>query len=229
LLVGISAQQGFGNNNNSPKKMMDIVQSCSPRLLSVKILTQPKTTMDTFLAPIENPSGFGMKLAYFFTKRAVGKVITSLKVHSARLPSAFGMFYGKISQLDAKLELSKEMILLVRQQVAQLNVCLFCIDASRAEAIKSSMNEKKFDELAHYQSSSLFTDAEKAALDYTTELTRNKKVNLETFAHLKNHFSERQICEIVYLVASEHVYNLTNIGLNIHSDMLCDIARSKKH
>jgi hypothetical protein len=29
-------------------------------------------------------------------------------------------------------------------------------------------------------------------------------------------------------VASEHVYNMTNIGLNIHSDMLCDISRQRK-
>jgi hypothetical protein len=27
------------------------------------------------------------------------------------------------------------------------------------------------------------------------------------------------------LVAGEHLYNMTNIGLNIHSDMLCDISR----
>jgi hypothetical protein len=32
----------------------------------------------------------------------------------------------------------------------------------------------------------------------------------------------------VWLVASEHFYNITNIGLNIHSDMLCDIAKSRK-
>ena len=40
------------------------------------------------------------------------------------------------------------------------------------------------------------------------------------------HYSERAICEIVWLVASEHFYNMTNLGLNIHSDMLCDIARN---
>jgi hypothetical protein len=38
-------------------------------------------------------------------------------------------------------------------------------------------------------------------------------------------FSERAICEIVWLVASEHFYNMSNIGLNIHSDMLCDFTR----
>ncbi len=37
--------------------------------------------------------------------------------------------------------------------------------------------------------------------------------------------TRRQFCEIVWLIASEHLYNMTNIGLNIHSDMLCDIGR----
>jgi hypothetical protein len=61
-------------------------------------------------------------------------------------------------------------------------------------------------------------------LDYVTELTRDKKVNPETFHRLAGFYSQRAICEIVWLVASEHLYNMTNIGLNIHSDMLCDIS-----
>jgi len=61
-------------------------------------------------------------------------------------------------------------------------------------------------------------------LDYVTQLTKEKKVDPETFARLARYFSEREICEIVWLVAGEHLYNITNIGLNIHSDMLCKIA-----
>jgi hypothetical protein len=94
--------------------------------------------------------------------------------------------------------------------------------------IKASMNEAKFDALEQYRTSSLFTDAERAALDYVTELTKDKKVNPETFVSMSAYYSEREICEIVWLVASEHLYNMTNIGLNIHSDMLCDIGRKKK-
>jgi hypothetical protein len=45
--------------------------------------------MNTFLAPIEKPVGLIMKLAYYFTRREFGKVLTPLKVHSARLPPAF--------------------------------------------------------------------------------------------------------------------------------------------
>ena len=166
-----------------------------------------------------------MKLVFYFTKKQFGKVLMPLSVFSARLPLSFGMFYGKISKLDKQLVLKPELVLLVRQQIARINICLFCIDISRFVAIKESMNVAKFDALDEYNSSPLFGDAERAALDYVTQLTRDKKVKEDVFKRLKSFYSEREICEIVWLVASEHVYNLSNIGLNIHSDMLCSIRQ----
>jgi alkylhydroperoxidase family enzyme len=183
---------------------------------------------DTFLSPIEKPQGLVMKLAYFFSCKQFGKVPTPLKVHSARLPAAFGLFYAKISKLDQKLVLPRETAFLVREMVARLNVCLFCMDIGRSFIVKESMNEAKFDALADYHTSPLFSEGERAALDYVTELTKDKKVNPETFDRMTRHYSEREICEIVWLVASEHVYNMTNIGLNIHSDMLCDLSKRLK-
>ncbi len=183
---------------------------------------------DTFLPPIEKPKGLIMKLAYYFTRRQFGKVLTPLKVHSARLPPAFGLFYAKIGKLDKKLTLPLETVLLVREQVVRTNVCLFCMDIGRSFAIKALMNEAKFDALEEYRTSPLFSDKERAALDYVTELTKEKRVNPDTFARIYRHCSEREICEIVWLVASEHLYNMTNIGLNIRSDMLCDIGRKEK-
>jgi alkylhydroperoxidase family enzyme len=162
------------------------------------------------------------------SRRQYGKVMTPLKVFAARMPLAFGIFAGKISKLDKKLELPFETQMLVRERVARLNVCLFCIDIGRSFVIQSKMNEAKFDAMEEYATNPLFSDPERALLDYVTELTRDKKVDPETFARLASHYSERAICEVVWLVASEHVYNMTNIGLNIHSDMLCDIARKKK-
>ena len=67
--------------------------------------TMQSLQTDTFLPPIEKPKGLMMKLAYYFTRRQFGKVLTPLKVHSARLPIAFGQFYAKVSQLDKKLQL----------------------------------------------------------------------------------------------------------------------------
>ena len=183
------------------------------------------SSMDTFLPPIEKPKGLMMKVAYYFTRRQFGKVLTPLKVHAARLPIGFGQFYGKIGQLDKKLTLPPETIMLIREQVARINVCLFCIDIGRSFTIKASMNQAKFDALEHYRTSPLFSDAERAALDYVTELTKTKSVNPDTFSRMRRYYSEREVCEVVWLVATEHVYNMTNIGLNIHSDMLCDLTK----
>jgi alkylhydroperoxidase family enzyme len=185
--------------------------------------------MDTFLPPIERPQGLMMKLAYAMTRRQFGRVLTPLKVVSARLPVAFALFTSKIGKLDKKLLLPAETALLIREHVARINVCLFCIDIGRWTAIKASMNEAKFDALGQYGTSPLFSDSERAALDYVTELTKDKKVNPDTFARMSRHYSERAICEVVWLVASEHFYNMTNIGLNIHSDMLCDISKQKRN
>jgi len=145
------------------------------------------TTIDTFLAPVEKPKGLGMKLAYYFTRRQFGKVLTPLKVHSARLPAAFGLFYSKVAQLDKKLGLPRELAFLIREQVARINVCSFCVDIGRWSAIKASLNRAKFDALDQYSTNSLFTDAERAALDYATELTKHKKVSSDTFARLSRH------------------------------------------
>ena len=169
-----------------------------------------------------------MKMAYDMTLRQFGKVLTPLKVVYARMPTEFRQFSTKIGELDQKLSLPQETAVLIRQRVAGINVCSFCIDIGRSVTIKPSMNQAKFDALKQYNTSPLFTNAERAAPDYVTELTKDKKVNPDTFARMARYYSEREICEIVWLVASELFYNMTNIGLNIESDMLCDISRKKK-
>lgn len=201
-----------------------------PTELVVKQSMEPEgaAQMDSFLSPIEKPQDPMLRLAYVATKRQFGKVIAPLKVFCARLPFAFTAFYSRISKLDKKLHLTPETQLLIREQVARINVCEFCVDIARSFVIKASMNEAKFDALSEYNTSQLFTDAERAALDYVTELTRSKQVNPDTFTRVTRSYSERAICEIVWLVASEHFYNMTNIGLNIQSDMLCDLSRRKR-
>jgi len=76
----------------------------------------------------------------------------------------------------------------------------------------------RLDALRQYQTSPLFTDAQRAALDYATELTQDKKVKPGTFVRLTRYYNAREICDIVWLVASEHLNNMTTIGLGIGSD-----------
>jgi alkylhydroperoxidase family enzyme len=81
--------------------------------------------------------------------------------------------------------------------------------------------------LPQYRTSPLFTDAERAALDYASELTRDRQVEPATFERLARHYGEREICDIVWLVASEHFYNVANHGLGIGSDGLCELSAAR--
>ncbi len=191
--------------------------------------TKQRDPDDPFLAPIEDPKDPTMKQIYAAQEARFGKVLTPAKVLQARLGPAFAQFYGRGPELDKGLKLSPETALLIRERVARLNVCLFCIDSIRAVTILASMNQAKFDALEEYGTSPLFTDGERAALDYATQLTKNKKVDPAIFDRMTEYYSEQEICEIVYLVASEHLYNMTDIGLNIHSDMICDIAKKRRY
>jgi alkylhydroperoxidase family enzyme len=181
--------------------------------------------MDTYLKPIEKPHGLLWKMIYSFSRRTFGKVLTPLKIMSVRLPIGFAFFSMKISKLDKKLQLPAETVMLIRQQVARLNVCLFCIDIARMFTIQASMKQEKFDAIGDYATSPLFSEAERALLDFVTLLTKERRMDPETFEKLSKHYTEREICEVVWIVSTEFYYNIGNIALNIHSDMLCEIVK----
>jgi alkylhydroperoxidase family enzyme len=72
------------------------------------------------------------------------------------------------------------------------------MDAARYHATRESADSAaRFDALAEYETSPLFTDAERAALNYATELTREKSVSSSIFARLQRFYSEREICVLV--------------------------------
>lgn len=187
--------------------------------------TELPSEATSYLAPVERPKNPMMKIMYRFTRRQFGMVPRPFSVFCARMPLAFGSFYGKVSKLDKKLELPSETAMLVREQVKTTNDCSWCMDAGRWYVTHKTPDLlPKLDALHDYKSSSLFSESERAALDFAAELTEHKHVSPQTFAALSGHFSEREICEIVWLVASEHLYNMSNHGLNIGSDGLCEIS-----
>src|SRR5215471_14622087 len=104
--------------------------------------------MDAYLPPIDEPRGLIRKLAFFYIRRQFGKVIMSIRVFATRMPTAFMNYYYKMSALDKKLRLPSQTAVLIREQVASINMCLFCMDASRWAALrKSADNAARFDAL----------------------------------------------------------------------------------
>jgi alkylhydroperoxidase family enzyme len=187
--------------------------------------TTREDQVDAYLTPIDKPKSLYLRLGFFFVRREFGKVMMSMRVFAARMPTAFMNYYYKMSSLDKKLVLPSQTAVLIREQVASINMCAFCMDASRWYVLtRDPGNLERLDALKQYQTSPLFTEAQRAALDYASELTRDKQVQPATFARLTRYYNEREICDIVWLVASEHLNNLTNIGLGIGSDGFCELA-----
>jgi alkylhydroperoxidase family enzyme len=180
-----------------------------------------------YLAPIEKPKGLMLRLLYWLTRRQFGKTPSWLTVFGARMPLAFTNWAGKAYRLGKKLKLSHDTETLVRARVSGINMCRWCMDAERwFVRTKAPHLLPKLDAISDYRNSPVFSDKERAALDFATELTELRHVSPETFDMLSRHYSEREICEIVWLVASENLSNISNLGLGIGSDGLCEISRS---
>jgi alkylhydroperoxidase family enzyme len=186
-------------------------------------------TEASFLTPIDKPNGVVLRIMYWYSRRQWGKVPRPFSVFVARMPIAFGSFFGKVSKLDKKLALPDDTATLIRARVAGLNMCMWCVDGQRWFVTnKTPEHLPKLDALDDYDTNPLFDAKQRAALDFATELTERKRVSPDTFDALSRHYSEREICEIVWLVSSEHLYNLNNLGLNIGSDGLCQISARRK-
>ena len=180
------------------------------------------------LEPIDQPKGLMMKLAFWMTRRQFGKVMTPMRVLYPRLPGMMKAAYEIVKFEMHGLRLEPELHYLVVTLASRINGCDFCLDLGRSMAIREHLGMAKFDAVADYRTSPLFSDRERAALAYVEEITRSKRVSDATFADLRAHFNEREIVEITWLNALENFYNLINIPLEIGSDGFCALAQGAR-
>ena len=176
------------------------------------------------LTSIEKPPSLLGKLLDLAIRRTLGRSITPSQVIYNRVPAAWRitLAFQLFERFGAKLP--QELLLLVSTHVAMLNGCAFCQDIKRAVAIRSKLGTKRFDALADWRSSALFSERERAALAYVEEATRTKLVSDATFAELAKHFDEREIAELTLANAIENFYNLLNLPLEVEADGLEALA-----
>jgi len=179
------------------------------------------------LNPIEQPRGLMMTLVFWMIRRKFGKVITPMKVVTARVPKSMGVTYEISKMMENGFSLDKELQFLLHTHISQVNECSFCIDIARAMTLRECGSLEKIEKLPRYRDDSAFTPAERAALAYVEEVSRTKTASDTTFEELRRHFSEEHIVEITLLNALENYYNLINRPLGIGSDGLCALVPQK--
>ncbi|HZE38749.1 MAG TPA: carboxymuconolactone decarboxylase family protein [Stackebrandtia sp.] len=122
-----------------------------------------------------------------------------------------GKRFYRASLVLEQSTLPKNLRELVELRASQINGCGFCVDVHTTEAAAAGEDATRINLVAAWRESSVFTDAERAALALAEEGTRladaHSGVSDETWDAVRAHFDDDQVGALVYLVAMINAAN----------------------
>jgi AhpD family alkylhydroperoxidase len=103
---------------------------------------------------------------------------------------------------------------LVLLRVSQINGCGFCIDMHWRDLIKLDADPRHLNAVAGWREAPFFSERERAALNWAEAVTSRSHhaTNDEEFEKLKAHFTNEEIAELGFCIASINAWNLLNLG-----------------
>lgn len=88
--------------------------------------------------------------------------------------------------------------------------------------MQAGADEEKIRQVPTWRESSLFSDMERAALEYAERMTiTGEKVTDELWQRLRGHFSEAQMVELTAAVALENFRSKFNVPLGVEAQGFC--------
>jgi len=157
-----------------------------------------------------------VKLAYRFGPRMMKKLAgrdpqagsgiepVEIWAHQPKMMVGMGMFNQAVRSGKSVDERIKN---LVELKGAQMIGCEYCVDLGSQVCRNSGFSDEELLALPRYQSSALFTDREKAALDFTVAVMRTPvEVTDELFTRVRSYFDDRQLVEITALLTLVNLY-----------------------
>ena len=117
--------------------------------------------------------------------------------------------YAALSRYHAhSTDLEPRLRLLVTQLAAERSRCRWCIERGRHTWRESHLGLDQLRALLRYETSSLFSLREKAALRFADAVTRyHDDMSLEPLTRARQHLSEPEIAAVTAVVAAEHFFN----------------------
>ncbi|MBK1789044.1 carboxymuconolactone decarboxylase family protein [Prauserella cavernicola] len=104
---------------------------------------------------------------------------------------------------------------LVKVRASQINGCGFCTDMHTKEAVHAGETPQRLYLVAAWREATVFTEAERAALELTEQGTRIADaaggVSDEAWELAAKHYDEDQLAALVALIASINAYNRLNV------------------
>ena len=104
---------------------------------------------------------------------------------------------------------------LVRLRASQINGCAFCTDMHTKDAAHAGETSTRLNLVATWREATVFTEAERAALELAEEGTRIADaaggVSDEVWANAVKHYDEEQLGALVISIALINAYNRANV------------------
>lgn len=121
------------------------------------------------------------------------------------IAAKFGKRFANAGLVIRQSPLPKSTQELVSLRASQINGCGWCVDMHTKEAAAAGETAVRINLVAVWRESTVFTDAEQAALALAEEGTRladdRHGVSDETWAQVRRHYDDDQIAALVCLVA----------------------------
>ncbi len=120
----------------------------------------------------------------------------------------------EFSQAVTKSSLGNTILDLVNIRASQINGCAFCLDMHSKEAKIHGENELRLYHVAIWRESPLFSETERAVLEWTEAVTKlsDQEVADEVYERVRKHLSETQISELTFAIAVINSWNRLNIS-----------------
>lgn len=105
--------------------------------------------------------------------------------------------------------LGKPLLHLVDLRVSQINGCAFCVDMHSKEAKIDGERELRLYHLAVWRESPLFSDRERAALEWAEAVTKLGAEGVPDliFTKVREQFSDRELVELTFAVIAINGWN----------------------
>ncbi len=139
--------------------------------------------------------------------------------HTARVnysqlaPTAFRNLYQLSAGLRRDL-LGHRLVDLVFLRVSQINGCAYCIDMHWRDLIKMGMDPRHLNAVTGWREAPFFDERERAALEWAELVTGVPQLdpNDAAFARLREQFSDEEIAELGFVIATITAWNLLNVS-----------------
>ncbi len=161
-------------------------------------------------------------------KKKYGQVLEPALVWASnpKLFLAVASLYGVLDR--KKSPLSAELRSLITVRVSQINGCRFCVDINSLTLIKRSGTEAKCKELENWRNSTLFSELEKASLNYCEMMTySDHQPDDACVEQLKKYFNDNAIVELTALIAFQNMSSKFNNALDIQPQGFCSLYPDK--